>query len=145
MSERVPAALRRIVTQRAMNACEYCGMPDNLLRLPHEPDHIIATQHGGETVADNLAYTCSRCNRLKGPNLTSIDTQTGAIAPLFNPRTDIWSRHFRWEEGEIVPLTPIGRATASLLQLNEPERVGTRTNLIQQGRYPFVNRQKTVT
>jgi hypothetical protein len=22
-------------------------MPDNVMRLPHEPDHVIATQHGG--------------------------------------------------------------------------------------------------
>jgi 5-methylcytosine-specific restriction endonuclease McrA len=79
MSERVGAALRRAVIQRADSCCEYCGMPDDVLRLPHEPDHIIPTQHGGQTVLENLAYTCFRCNRFKGPNLASIDPQSGAI------------------------------------------------------------------
>lgn len=140
MSERIPASVRRAVIDRAMNDCEYCGMPDNILRFHHEPDHIIAVQHGGQTTLDNLAYTCFRCNRLKGPNLTSIDLKTGAVTLLFNPRLDIWSQHFRWEDGEIVPLTPVGRATISLLQLNEPERLRMRTNLIQQQRYPFIYR-----
>ena len=93
MSERVSRALRRAVVERADHCCEYCGMPDSILRLPHEPDHIVATQHGGQTALDNLAYTCFRCNRFKGPNLTSLDPDTGAITPLFNPRLDHWRQH----------------------------------------------------
>lgn len=140
MSQRVSAVLRHAVMERAGGCCEYCGMPDGLLRLPHEPDHIVATQHGGQTTLNNLAYTCFRCNRLKGPNLSSIDPQTGAITPLFNPRTDEWLQHFRWEDAAIVGISAVGRATLALLQLNAPERVGLRANLIRQDAYPFLNR-----
>ncbi len=140
MSERVGAALRRVVIERAGGCCEYCGLPDDVLRLPHEPDHIVATQHGGHTSSDNLAYTCFRCNRFKGPNLASIDPQTGAVTPLFHPRNDRWTEHFRWQEAEIAPLTAIGRATAGLLQFNDPERVALRAGLMRQGRYRFLQR-----
>lgn len=132
--------MRRAVAERAGGCCEYCGMPDNILRLPHEPDHIVATQHGGQTVLDNLAYTCFRCNRFKGPNLTSIDPQNGTIAPLYNPRADTWTQHLRWNAAEIVPLTHVGRATAALLRFNEPERVALRARLIRQGQYVFLSR-----
>ena len=140
MSQRVSAALRHAVAERAGGCCEYCGLPDSILRLSHEPDHIVATQHGGQTTLDNLAYTCFRCNRLKGPNLSSIDSQTRAITPLFNPRIDDWHQHFRWEEAAIVGISAVGRATLALLQLNAPERVGLRANLIRQGAYPFLDR-----
>lgn len=140
MSERVRGALRRAVIERAEQRCEYCDMPDDVLRLPHEPDHIVATQHGGQTILENLAYTCFRCNRYKGPNLSSVDPQTGALVPLFNPRADAWRQHFRWQEAEITPQTDIGRATAALLRFNEPERVKLRATLMQQGRYPMRNR-----
>jgi HNH endonuclease len=140
MSERVSKALRHLVVERAGGCCEYCGMPDDVMRLPHEPDHIIATQHGGHTNLDNLAYTCFRCNRFKGPNLASIDPETAIIVPLYNPRTDDWHAHFRWEEAQIVPLTAVGRATIALLRCNDAERVALRANLIQQGRYPFLDR-----
>lgn len=54
-------------------------------------EHIIARQHGGQTILDNLAWACHRCNRRKGPNLTGIDPSTHEIAPLFHPRRDVWS------------------------------------------------------
>lgn len=140
MSERVGKRLRQTVVERAHHSCEYCGMPDNVLSLPHEPDHVIATQHGGQTTSDNLAYTCFRCNRYKGPNLSSIDPQFGVITPLFNPRRDEWRIHFRWSDAKIVPLTDTGRATVALLRFNDPERVALRQSLISQGRCPFAGR-----
>ena len=137
MSERVSKPLRRAVVARAHSCCEYCGLPDDVLALPNEPDHVIATQHGGKTMLDNLAYTCFRCNRLKGPNIASLDPATGLATLLFNPRTDLWSAHFRWDGSEIVALTPIGRATIGLLKLNDPERVTLRASLMSQGHFPF--------
>jgi hypothetical protein len=136
MSERVSRALRAEVRERADGHCEYCGMPDDITLLAHEPDHIIAVQHGGTTTSDNLAYTCHQCNRYKGPNLASIDPQTGDRAFLFNPRTDLWQDHFHWEGAEIVALTPCGRATAALLRINDPRRVAARALLLGQGRLP---------
>lgn len=137
MSERVSKSLRRAVVARAQSCCEYCGLPEGVLALPHEPDHVVATQHGGKTRLDNLAYTCFRCNRLKGPNIASLDPTTGLVTPLFNPRSDLWTAHFAWNGAVIVALTPVGRATIGLLRLNDTERVTLRGSLMRQGRYPF--------
>jgi hypothetical protein len=35
-----------------------------------------------------------------------------------------------------VPLTPEGRVTAAILQLNHPDRIMERQRLIQAGKYP---------
>jgi 5-methylcytosine-specific restriction endonuclease McrA len=136
MSEYVPAALRRLVTERAEGYCEYCGVHADDVTLPHEPDHVFATKHGGETTADNLALACFVCNRFKGTDLASIDPQTDQVVRLFHPRRDTWADHFRGEpNGVIEPLTDIGRVTARLLQFNLPESVEARRLLIEAGRY----------
>lgn len=135
MSERVGTALRRAVAQRAQRRCEYCGMPDTEAVAPHEPDHIIASQHGGKTTAANLAYACFDCNRIKGSNISSLDPDTGLLTPLYNPRTQQWAEHFRWNGAIIEPLTAIGRATVFFLRLNDPVLVEIRANLRRQGRY----------
>ncbi|MGH2516197.1 MAG: HNH endonuclease [Ktedonobacterales bacterium] len=137
MSQRVGKALRAKVRERARSCCEYCGMPDEVTLVAHEPDHIIATQHGGATTLDNLAYTCHQCNRYKGPNLASIDPQGGERAFLFNPRTDRWHDHFRWEGPRIAALTAVGSATAALLRFNDPRRVAARAILLREDHYPF--------
>ena len=59
----------------------------------------------------------------KGPNLTSIDLETGAIVPLFHPRQDVWQGHFAFRGPRIIGLTPRGRATVQLLNLNATRRV----------------------
>lgn len=133
MRERIGVALRRAVARRAQSCCEYCGVPDTATLLPHEPDHIVAIQHGGKTALENLAYACFECNRFKGPNLTSIDPETGVVTRLYQPRTDHWENHFRWEGAMIVPLTPVGRATVLLLRLNQEDRIAFRSNLLRRG------------
>jgi hypothetical protein len=138
MSERVDKAMRTGVVARASHCCEYCGLPDDVVLIHHQPDHIIATKHGGQTALDNLAYACYGCNHQKGSGIASIDPQTGRITRLFHPRIDRWADHFSWNGPRIGPLTAIGRATSNLLRLNDPQRVATRANLLQQGRIPFV-------
>lgn len=69
----IPAPIRRSVIDRAAGRCEYCLVHDEDVLLPHEPDHIIAEQHGGKTELDNLALACIHCNRRKGPNIASTD------------------------------------------------------------------------
>ena len=103
--------------------------------LPHEPDHIIADRHGGETTADNLAWSCHVCNNLKSCNLASIDIETGRIVRLFHPCRDRWSKHFRLDDGYIIPQTAVGRVTEYLLQFNLPENVVMRRALMAAGRY----------
>jgi hypothetical protein len=104
--------------------------------MPHELDHIIASQHGGSTTPENLALSCWDCNHVKGPNLASVDPLTGEIAQLFHPRRDRWSDHFRLDGGRIAGLTASGRVTVFLLQFNAPERVRQRADLQAIGRYP---------
>ncbi|MGH2514853.1 MAG: HNH endonuclease [Ktedonobacterales bacterium] len=135
MRERIGAPLRREIVRRAQHRCEYCGMPDAEAVVPHEPDHVIAVQHGGKTTSENLAYACFDCNRVKGSNISSIDPVTGLLTPLYNPRTQPWADHFRWAGAIIEPLTAVGRATAFFLRLNESVLVEVRENLQRQGRY----------
>ncbi|MDZ7955251.1 HNH endonuclease signature motif containing protein [Nostoc sp. DedQUE09] len=92
----------------------------------HEIDHVIAQKHGGVTNADNLAFTCWRCNRHKGTDLGSFDPETGAFSFLFNPRTQKWAEHFTFSELDLVGLTPTGRTTIRLLQINSDERLAER-------------------
>jgi hypothetical protein len=83
---------------------------------------------------ENLCYACFECNRSKGPNLSSIDPDTGVVTALFHPRKEAWSAHFRWNRAMIEPLTATGRATAFLLRLNIEDRVTFRVNLLRRGR-----------
>lgn len=131
----VPAPLRRMVVERAGNRCEYCGIPEAATFAAHELDHIVAQKHGGQTEPGNLALSCALCNKHKGSDLTSVDPETGDIIPLYQPRKDIWSEHFKLEQTRIVPLTPKGRVTVRLLQLNQPERVEERARMIEAGLY----------
>ncbi|ELS02125.1 restriction endonuclease [Xenococcus sp. PCC 7305] len=125
----IPVAVRRLVEKRAHYQCEYCLIPANLSFFPHEIDHIIAEKHGGKTEANNLAYTCWRCNRYKGTDLGSFDPQTSDFSFLFNPRIQQWIKHFAVEHFQILGLTSVGRTTAKLLQFNNDERIAERERL----------------
>jgi hypothetical protein len=94
--------------------------------------------HGGSTPLGNLALACFTCNRRKNQNLSSVDPITGQVVPLYNPRRQRWTRHFRLEpSGMITPLTPTGRTTVRFLQLNLPVRVSARGRLLARGMFPF--------
>ena len=125
----IPAALRRLVEERANRLCEYCLLPADVSFFLHEVDHVIAEKHGGATNADNLAFTCWRCNRHKGSDLGSFDPQTGAFSFLFHPRTQQWTEHFKFESLTMIGLSPEGRTTVKLLQLNNDERLAERQRL----------------
>ena len=137
----IPPALRQQIKERAVGCCEYCHVHDSDVLLPHQPDHIIAEQHGDETTAANLALACVHCNRHKGPNIASIDSISGQLTPLFNPRTLAWENHFALEQEHILPLTAVGRVTVQLLDLNHPDRLQVQQALIQAGRYPWVSQK----
>lgn len=132
----IPVDLRQLVAARAHDQCEYCPLKQEVFLISHHVDHIIAEQHGGKTIAENLAYSCAECNFLKGPNLSSIDWETGEVVLLFNPRTNRWNEHFVLEGAYIQPLTPTGRATVNLLRLNDHDRLNIRQALLLVGLYP---------
>lgn len=68
--------------------------------------------------------------------MTSIDPIAGKITPLFNPRVQNWSDHFKFGDSYILGITPTGRTTIFLLKLNEPIRLQIRQALIAQKIYP---------
>ena len=114
--------LIQTVADRAKQLCEYCLIAEADTFYGCEVDHIISLKHGGSTEADNLAYACALCNRAKGSDVGSIAT-SGEFTRFFNPRTDVWSEHFRLEGATIRPLTPIGEVTARIFGLNESARL----------------------
>lgn len=131
----VPVALRQFVLERARGRCEYCLYPQEAAFISFEYEHVIAEKHGGIAAADNLALACPYCNRFKGTDLGSLDPETGQLTPFFNPRKQRWEDHFRLEDAQITPLTPEGRVTTIILQLNHPDRIQERERLLQAGKY----------
>lgn len=129
----IPAAMRRLVRDRAHESCEYCLLPELFSFHTHQVDHIIAQKHGGQTTEDNLALSCILCNQAKGSDLSSIDPVDASLVPLFHPRRDDWSDHFEWRNAFINGKTAVGRVTANLLQFNAPEKVEERTRLVEAG------------
>ncbi len=128
------AKTRELVRRRAGNVCEYCRIPqDATPSISFHVEHTIAKQHGGDDDPHLLALACDRCNAYKGPNLTSIDQDNGQIVPLFHPRSDDWGSHFLLREGQVVGLTPMGRATVQLLNMNATRRVQLRKEWLEEG------------
>ena len=133
---RISAALRREVRERARERCEYCLLTESQVFGPHEPDHLIAFKHGGETSSANLVLACFECNRFKGSDIASLDPLTGELVALFNPRTERWAEHFQCNGARIVPLTATGRATERLLRMNIPSRLKLRKRRAALSLYP---------
>jgi len=132
------ATTKNLVRQRAGDCCEYCHLPQDATPfITFHIEHVIAKQHTPDD--DNLndlkrlALACDRCNLFKGPNLSSIDPNSGEIVNLFNPRTDSWNDHFAIRDAKIVGLTPTGRATARLLNMNDSRRVDLREQWLDEG------------
>jgi hypothetical protein len=105
----IPAALVRQTVDRAGNRCEYCGLSQLGQEATFHVDHVIPVAARGPTVLANLALACVSCSLRKNAKLTAIDPDTNAEVPIFNPRTERWSAHFRWDGYRVVGLTPIGR------------------------------------
>ncbi|MCC7450456.1 MAG: HNH endonuclease [Anaerolineae bacterium] len=132
----IPEKLRRRVNEIAQRRCEYCLLDERCAGKPHEVDHICAEKHGGDTTLDNLCLSCFDCNRHKGSDLCSLDVDTDVIVPLFHPRQHIWSEHFRLNGAFVEALSPTGRVTIRLLQINDDSRKEEREILLRLGRYP---------
>ena len=81
-------ATDQMIRLRAGDLCEYCRLPQSVAHVIFPIDHIIARQHGGLTVEENLAVACPSCNVHKGPNIAGLDPGTGELVRLFHPRRD---------------------------------------------------------
>jgi hypothetical protein len=132
----VPAALRAQVVQRAAERCEYCRLSQQGQEAAFHVDDVLPLMAGGPTALENLALACVSCSLRKWANQSAPDPQTGGDVPLFNPRTHVWSEHFRWEAPRIVGLTASGRATVDALALNRPVILAIRQEEAARGRDP---------
>ena len=93
----VSSSLRAFVRERAGDRCEYCQLDSGSFPyIPFHIEHIIARKHGGQSIAENLALSCHKCNLHKGPNLSGFDAKLGVVS-LRNPRLQDWDEHFRME------------------------------------------------
>ena len=128
------AATRSLVRQRANNRCEYCGhrqewAPTVQLHI----DHIVPRNHGGTDEPQNLALACPHCNCHRRDNLSGKDPTTGRTCTLFNPRTQSWHDHFALRGVTIVGLSPTGRATVRVCNMNAGDRLEIRRRLQARG------------
>jgi hypothetical protein len=130
------AVLERQVRSRAKDTCEYCQVSVFLYDQPFHIDHIIAQKHHGQTIAENLAFSCLDCNLHKGSNIAGLDPLTAKLTRLFNPRSDRWNDHFAWSGATMIGLTDIGRTTIDVLEINQPIRVRARRIFIDEGSFP---------
>jgi hypothetical protein len=129
--------LRRQIIERAGNCCEYCLLSQDDVTFSFHIEHIIAEKHGGSTVLDNLGLSCPACNGYKGTDISSIDWEgSRKIIGLFNPREQLWSDHFETSGAAIMPLTPEGRVTVSLLRFNHESRLAERAVLLKLSSWP---------
>lgn len=127
---------RQRLARRAQYRCEYCLLHQDYSIKSHHADHLIPRKHGGDDSDDNLAWACFICNGAKGSEVAAYDRATGQLAPLYNPRKQVWHEHFFIEDGEIIAHTACGRVTILVLQLNRADRVEVRKILMELGLYP---------
>ena len=137
---RVTAQQKKVVAERANGCCEYCRNQVRFAIQPFSIEHIIPRSAGGETVLDNLALSCQGCNNHKYNKIEGRDPVSGEVVPLYHPRKQRWSEHFAWngELTRIIGLTPTGRSTVEVLQLNPEGVVNLRRVLYGMGEHPPV-------
>lgn len=136
--KRIPAELRRLVTNRAQNCCEYCRLQSCFSADSFTVDHILPWASGGQTVFENLSLCCHGCNQHKSTKTFAIDPATELPAAVFNPRQQSWEEHFAWNDDFtlIIGLTATGRATIEALWLNRNGLVNLRRALYAVGGHP---------
>ena len=137
--DRIPADVEERVRKDAHERCGYCLSPQRLVMERLEIEHIIPRAKGGTSDESNLWLSCPLCNRFKADRISARDPETEAVAPLFNPRTQRWSEHFRWSEDglRMIGLTPTGRATVGALHLDDdPDALIVRAYWVLAGWHP---------
>lgn len=134
----IPRALRRLVRDRAGNRCEYCKHPASYTCAPFVCEHVRPRVRGAGNTISKLAWAYPGCNSHKYDKTQAYDPRSEHVVPLFNPRRQVWSRHFAWSEDLLVVQgrTAIGRATVEALSLNRLELVTLRRALTAISEHP---------
>ena len=132
----IPAALRQQVIQRAGGRCEYCRLSQEGQEATFHIDHVMPVAHGGKTHLDNLALACVSCSLRKAARREAVDPHTSQSVPLYNPRSQPWETHFRWQAVRLVGQTETGRATVEALAMNRPLALAIRNEETLLDRHP---------
>jgi hypothetical protein len=131
-------SVREKVESRANKLCEYCFSPLDFSPDSFSIEHIKPIIKGGSNDLENLALACQGCNGYKSVKTEALDLVSQTTAEFYNPRRDVWSEHFVWNEDftEIIGLTAKGRVTIKVLQINRRRVVNLRKILILAGEHP---------
>lgn len=81
---------RRRVAEAAQYRCGYCLMQEVISGIPLTVEHITPKAKGGQDDDENLWLSCRLCNEKKSMLTEATDPVTGEMAPLFNPRYEVW-------------------------------------------------------
>jgi hypothetical protein len=130
----ISVELRRSIIERAGNCCEYCKRSQSDHLFTYHVEHIIAEKHGGNSEFENLALSCPECNIFKGSDVASYDN--GVLVALYHPRQQQWNEHFKLNGAIVEGITPEGRVTTQLLQMNRIQAIEEREMFIRLGTYP---------
>lgn len=134
MSQYIPETLRKLVAKRAGHRCEYCRISALDSYFIFHIDHIVSIKHGGKSIAENLAYACQICNLNKGTDIYTFLENPAVPIRFYNPRIDVWIEHFDTDiSGLVLPKTPIGGATLKIFDLNHPESIIERREMLRFG------------
>lgn len=134
----IPESTQATVRSNAKSLCEYCHASEQWQYVRFTIDHVIPIDDGGSNEVNNLALACFHCNRRKWNRQFAMDSASKQSVPLFNPRRDVWIKHFIWSQDstQIIGLTPTGRATINALALNRERVIAIRRADIQVGQHP---------
>ncbi len=126
------------VALRAQHRCEYCHAPAMVFNLSLEVAHRVPVSRGGADTAANWALACRACNLYKARHISGDDAASQTVVRLVHPREDQWEEHCQvvTENGELVGLTPIGRATVARLGLNSAAQIAARRQWMRLGLFP---------
>ena len=132
------ADLRREIAGEARHRCGYCLTQEVVSGIPLTLEHIVPKSKGGQSEISNLWLSCRLCNEAKGTQTEAVDPRSNEIVPLFNPREQTWTDHFRWHENAtmIIGQSQTGRATVEALILNSDLRVRARAIWAEAGYHP---------
>ncbi len=135
---KIPSHVQQQVRERADYLCEYCHKNEWYQHVTFQMQHVFPLSLGGEDSLDNLALACFICNNGLSNYLSGFDSTTGEIVPLFNPREQKWQEHFIWSSDGLflLGLTPTGRATIEIIDINRERTLRIRRDEILLDRHP---------
>ncbi len=119
----ISSTLREQVRQRAIFACEYCGVTETDAGGSLTIDHFHPVSEGGSDDSTNLIYCCNRCNEYKA----AYWPRTANSPSLWNPRQEAANIHFVvLANGSVHAITDAGHFTLQHLRLNRAALIAHR-------------------